>query len=166
MDRRFTAYNIDELKQPFPILMPFNADLDNRQGQHITYRTTRDYHELYMINQDVSLTRQKYGYPTHFIAVEAIIVTYNNIPLNANSGTKFTYQIIIATDYQNTFAIVNYDRIDSNGKVIGISENGRVIDYISTQYHRDLTWASNVGQPGKHIILLTKKRYEGCLLLL
>ena len=163
MDHRFTRYDFNELKQQFPILLPFNTDLDNRQGQHITYRTTRDYYTLNMINQDISLTRRKHGYPTNFNAIEAKIVTYNEVPHYQNAGLKFTYQIIIATDYHNTFTILNYNRIDSNGNVIGVSENGCVIDYISTSSNqRDLTWTSNVGRAGKHIFLLTQQHCKGC----
>ena len=165
MDTRIDLYIRPTLDQTFPIIIPFNMDFVNSHaGQHIAYRTTRDYRTLIRVNQDISLTRGKSGYPSNFKTAEAIIVTYNRIPRYMHPNTKFTYQIIIATDYQNTFVILNYDRIDSNGDGIGISENGCVIDYIlnRSNQQRELTWTSNVGRAGKHIFLMTQRHCKGC----
>ena len=115
---------------------------------------------LRMINQDISLTRGKSGYSSNFKAEEAIIVTYNEIPKYRQRNIRFTFQAVIATDYNNTFSILNYKRLDQNGKVdfydpyCSNSEN--LTNLLNTTA---LQSTSNVGVRGKHIYLLTPK---GC----
>ena len=79
---------------------------------------------------------------------EAIIVTFDNIPLHRNRNMKFKYQLIIATDYTDTVAVFNYERLDTAGSYIGFSD--RACHFVSKRY-------SNIGAPGKHIIMLTQQ---------
>ena len=127
-------------------------------GQNILYRTAKDSSTLKMINQDISLALGKDGNPTKFNASEAIVVTYNDIPRYGNTGRRFKYQAVIATDYTTTFAILNYDRLDLNGNVVGYSEPGpcRVSkQFIESSDRTVLTRTSNVGIPGKHVHMVS-----------
>ena len=120
-----------------------------------------------LIDQDISLALGKPGNPFTFNASEAIVVTFNNIQRYANAAKRFKYQVIIATDYTNTFAILNYDRVDEKGRgLVGYGDPGpcRVTKrFSSTSDDTILTRTSNVGRPGKHIHLLTVEGVDDCV---
>ena len=156
MDKQTSQINI-KLNQDFPILIPYNVDLENH-GQNILYRTTKDSYTLKLIDQDISLTLEKSKNYSRFDATEAIIVTFDNIPQYGNTN-RFKYQVIIATDYTDTFAILNYERLDGNGNEVGFSDPScNYLKRFTTSSNKTvLTNTSNVGIPGKHIFLLTQK---------
>ena len=118
MDEQTSQINI-KLHQNFPILIPYNLDLVNH-GQNILYRTTKDPIILKLIDHDISLTLEKSKNYSRFDATEAIIVTFDNIQRYRNTN-RFKYQVVIATDYTYTFAILMSDwmRTETNlGSVI------------------------------------------------
>ena len=155
MDKQTRQINI-KLHQDFPILIPYNLDLKNH-GQNILYRTTKDPITLMLIDQDISLALEKYEHYSKFVATEAIIVTFDNIQRFGNTNNQFKYQVIIATDYTNTFVILNYERLDENGNEFGFSDPScNYSKQFTTPSDKTvLTNTSNVGIPGKHIFLLT-----------
>ena len=135
------------------------------EGQNILYRTAKDLSTLKMIDQDISLALGKDGNPSKFNASEAIIVTYNDIPRYSNTGIRYKYQIVIATDHTTTFAILNYDRLDSNGNAVGYSEPGACgvsKKFTESSNRTVLTQTSNVGRPGKHVHLLSNDSVDDC----
>ena len=156
MDTNFGSRNI-KLQQDFPILIPYNLDLYNH-GQNILYRTTKDPITLKLIDQDISLALEKSKNYSRFDATEAIIVTFDNIPRYNNNQSRFKYQAVIVTDYTNTFAILNYGRLDENGDEVGFSDPScKYLKRFTTLSDKTvLTNTSNVGIPGKHIFLLTQ----------
>ena len=96
----------------------------------------------------------------NFFPTEAIIVTYDNVPKYQNPSIKFKYQVIIATDYRSTYAIVNYERLDTSGNRIGYGDPScHAFQEFTTRgrYQTELTKISNVGIPGRHVYLLTKQ---------
>lgn len=141
-------------------------DLDNRNNG-ILYRTTKDLKTLNLIDQDISLALGKPGNPSSFNATEAIVVTYNDIQRYGDSSKRFKYQVVIATDYTNSFTILNYDRLDQKGRgPVGFSDPGpcRVSKrFLNSSDERTLTQTSNVGRPGKHIHLLTVEEVDDCV---
>lgn len=148
------------MKHPFPVIIPYNLDTDNRAGQHILYRTTKDPNTLRVINTAIRyLILGKPGNPSYFNAVEAIVVTYNNIPKYGDSSKIFKYQVVITTDYTNTFAILNYDRLDESGNINGFSEPVCNVSkhFITSSDKTVLSSTSNVGISGIHIFLMTSK---------
>ena len=156
MDTNFGSSNI-KLHQDFPILIPYNLDLENH-GQNILYRTTKDPITLMLIDQDISLALKNYKHHSKFVATEAIIVTFDNIPRYGKiKFYRFKYQVVIVTDYTNTFAILNYERLDVNGNEVGFSDPScNYLKRFTTSSDKTvLTNTSNVGIPGKHISLLT-----------
>ena len=128
-------------------------------GQNILYGTASSSYTFKVINQEISLALGRSGNPSSFNATEAIIITYDDIPHYVNRYTLFKYQAVIATDYTNTFAILNYERLDRNGNAIGYSDPScNFHKYFATSSDQtDLTRTSNVGIPGKHIFLLTRQ---------
>ena len=139
----------------------------NNRGRHIFYRTAKDSYTLGFVDKDISLALGQAGNPLRFNATEAIIVTYNDIPRYGSTSNRFKYQVVIATDYTNTFTILNYDRLDINGNDnVGYSDTGqcRVTKrFTSSSNKRTLTITSNVGRPGKHIHLLSRKTTDDCI---
>lgn len=153
------------MRQRFSVIIPYNLDLIN-SGRHILYRTTKDILILYLIDRDISLALGKQGNPSTFNASEAIIVTYNNIHRFGDESKRFKYQVVIATDYTNTFAILNYDRLDLNSNEVGFSEplscHQFTKKFTDLSDKRVLNRTSNVGRPGKHIHLLNVKNENKC----
>ena len=155
MDKKLVGANI-RLYQDFPILVPYVADFVN-YGRNIMYRETTDYRILRLIDQDISLVNKSEG---RFHSYSAIIVTYDNIQLHRDHTKRFSYQVVIATDYSNTFAIINYGRLDGNSGDVGFTDPGR---YSTKRFlspsadKRILTNFSNVagGSPGKHVYKLS-----------
>ena len=157
MDKNFGSNSNIKLHQDFPILIPYNLDLENH-GQNILYRTTKDPITLMLIDQDISLALKNYKHHSKFVATEAIIVTFDNIPRYGKiKFYRFKYQVVIVTDYTNTFAILNYERLDVNGNEVGFSDPScNYLKRFTTSSDKTvLTNTSNVGIPGKHISLLT-----------
>ena len=156
MDTNFGSRRNIKLQQDFPILIPYNLDLENH-GQNILYRTTKNPYTLKLIDQDISLALEKSKNYSRFDATEAIIVTFDNIPRYGNKKIRFKYQAVIATDYTNTFAILNYEKLDENGKEVGFSDPSCNYSkqFTTSSDKTILTSTSNVGIPGKHIFLLT-----------
>ena len=136
--------------------------MDNRI-RNIFYRSTSDPHTLNLIDQDITLALGEPGNPSTFKTAEAIIVTYNNVPKYGDSSKKFKYQVVIATDYTNTFAILNYDRLDESGSIVGYSDPLCNVwrHFTTSSDKRVLTRTSNVGVLGKHVYLLTSKNCLG-----
>ena len=138
--------------------------MDNR-NKDIFWRTTKDQNTLKLINQDISLAVGNPGNPSRFNTTEAIIVTYDNVPKYLDSTKRFKFQVVIATDYTNTFAILNYDRLDESGGVVGYGDSGYCTStkiFTDSLDTRTLNQTSNVGRPGKHIHLLTVKDVKHC----
>ena len=156
MDTNFGSHRNIKLHQNFPILIPYNLDLWNH-GQNILYRTTKDPITLKLINQDISLALEKYEHHSRFDATEAIIVTFDNILRFGNAGSRFKYQAVIVTDYTNTFAILNYERLDENSYEVGFSDPffNYSKQFTTSSDKTVLTKTSNVRIPGKHVFLLT-----------
>ena len=157
--------SVDEsLKHVDPILVPYNIRMHNR-NKDIFYRITLDPRTLNLIDQDISLTLGRPGNPSTFKTTKAIIVTYNNVPKYGDSSKRFKYQVVIATDYTNTFAILNYDRLDESGGIVGYGDSGyctKTRTFTDSSDTRTLNRTSNVGRPGKHIYLLTVKDVKYC----
>ena len=137
------------------MLVPFNIDMNNA-GRHIYFRKTRNYHTMNRISQEIPYWISY----ERFRPIQAIIVTFDNIPQYGRWFNKFKYQVIIATDFNSTYAIFNYERLDMSGYDIGFSDPSCHAFQNFTGYGRnqtDLTRTSNVGIPGRHVYLLTKQ---------
>ncbi|XP_066922095.1 uncharacterized protein [Clytia hemisphaerica] len=139
------------LTSNYTVLIPYNIDMVSN-GRDISYRTTRDQYILNQVDKDIALS-----VGNQFKSKEAIIITLNNVQIYDEPNVLVKYQVVIATDYKKTFAILNYERIDKEGFLnIGLSDPPAC--KTSRRFNIDakrLTTSSNVGRQGKFIFLLT-----------
>ena len=155
----------------YSTLVPFNYEMRS-YGRNILYRATKDQNMLILIDRDIALLPRQQNTISAFKSKEAIIITFNSVPYSKSQNIVFRYQVVIATDYKNTFTIFNYMRIDRpsfENIGIGYSEpNGNIS---CTQYERfningdKLTTTSNVGIAGKFVFSLNNdcNKYKGIL---
>jgi hypothetical protein len=93
----------------------------------------------------------KMGYPSAtFNGTRAIVVTWHNLPLMFTKNNLIhTFQAIVVSDNKNqTYAIINYGRLDSRSDFIGIvplQEFSNAINFDGNRFN------SNVNQPGRFI---------------
>ena len=125
-------------------------------GNDILYRTTKDQITLRLIDGDIALSKTT----PSFKSKEAIIITFNNVSYYKDRDILFRYQVVITTDYKNTYTIFNYDRMDrASYDNIGYAEpDGRVSCTPYKHFNvngNKLTTTSNVGFPGKFVFSLT-----------
>ena len=127
-------------------------------GSDVFYRTTSDKTILQAVDKDIALIlgKQK-GTPSTFNASSAIIITFDNIQSLGLSSVLFKYQTVIATDFKNTFAIVDYERLDGDGIEIGFYEVycKHLKRFTGSSESKQLVDDTNVGIPGKQVHLLT-----------
>jgi len=127
-------------------------------GSDIFYRTTNDKTILQAVDKDIALIlgKQK-GTPSTFNATSVIIITFDNIQALRSSFILFKYQTVIATDFKNTFTIVDYERLDTNGKEAGFYEVQckHLKRFASPFLNKQLVTNTNIGIPGKQVHLMT-----------
>ena len=141
------------------LLVPYNLDLVSN-GLDTFYRRTKDQEILSLIDRDVAKSpQQTQGDPSKFNSTEAVIITFNNVQKYGDSDIRFKYQVIIVTDYQKTFTVLNYERLDEDSDtMVGFSDYlacKHTARFFKYQDRRTLLTTSNVGEPGKHVFLLT-----------
>ena len=141
------------LTSTYTVLIPYNNDMISN-GRDILYRTTKDQNILNLIDQDIALSLEN---PSHFKSKEAIVITFNDIQLYDYPNTLFKYQAVIASDYKNTFTILNYERMDKEGFAnIGFADPPACKKSRTFNIDRKrLTTSSNVGRQGKFVYLLS-----------
>ena len=142
----------------YSTLVPFNYEMRS-YGRDILYRSTKDQNILKLIDRDIGLPHQQNS-TSFFKSKEAIIITFNNVRYYDYRNILFRYQVVIASDYNSTYTIFNYDRLDRQSyDNIGYVEPDAT--FSCTPYKRfnlnrnNLTKSSNVGQPGKFVFRLT-----------
>lgn len=147
IDKRMTSVR-PNLRDGYPVIAPYNLDLI---GDRILYRKTTRRNEMTIINDDV---RRLIGTSrTSFYANEAIIVTFNNVPGYRNRNNSFKFQVVIATDYTDTYAIFNYGRVDNQANLIGFNDPSCCLEKVLKS--SNINRRSNVGITGKHVFKLS-----------
>ena len=94
---------------------------------------------------------------TPFSAKTATIVTYIDLEEEGNPAHTNTFQVIIATDFKETYVIFIYKHLDSTSAVAGFSENTCNLFSLplsNTTSSDDLVKRSNTGVPGKFVYRL------------
>ncbi|XP_057295079.1 uncharacterized protein LOC130623591 isoform X2 [Hydractinia symbiolongicarpus] len=128
------------------------TDLDTSRGGNIYYRETTSQQILSRATTDVRKTGA-----TSFTARRALLVSY--ILVNAyRSSSRNTFQAVITTDGNFTYAIMNYERLDSRSALTGYTEgfcNYRIFAPSSSSY--TLSSTSNIGRRGRHVYQLTNQ---------
>ncbi|RNA26539.1 sushi domain-containing 2-like [Brachionus plicatilis] len=140
------------------IIAPFWTDIDITKGGEIYHREITDQTTLDQISHEIS------GSFARFVAIWAYLVTWHEVApfLSDNSTHRNTFQVLITTNGFNSYAILNYKKLEwSLSKNIPVhaqaginAGDGIKFDSISgslTQNVIDLTQKSNVDILGKWI---------------
>lgn len=92
----------------------------------------------------------------NFTANHAVIVTYVNVV--DYEGYTNTFQGVIVSDGNITYAVLKYERIDSEDGIVGFSEPFcSSYRLINKERSREIMIGSNTDQLGKYVLQLTTK---------
>ncbi|XP_057299239.1 uncharacterized protein LOC130629879 isoform X2 [Hydractinia symbiolongicarpus] len=144
------------LPSPYMILAPYNLDFDTTKGGNIFYRES---YEPEVLNQATVDIRKRLNSES-FVAKQAAVITYENVPLRSNISLLHTFQVILVRDPYYTYAILNYVRLDANGAMCGYSIRSCACE--SFEYFPDskkLAQSSNVDIEGKSIYTISSYSY-------
>lgn len=89
-----------------------------------------------------------------------MIVSYIHVASHNNPTERHTFQVILASDGTDTYAILNYKVLGTDGATVGVAERycGWTRFLEQTKSSRSLTASSNVGVNGKYVYLLTSRK--------
>ena len=155
MNRAVTTYGVSLPYKYSAVIAPYTIDLDTRSSGIIYYRETFDSQTLSRATQDIYIFNNR---SSTFKARQVVVISYINVPGYSNRYSQHTFQVVLASDGNTTYSILNYERLDVSGAVTGFSEgtcNFRT--FISSKSSsRNLAKTSNAGRTGRHIYKLTK----------
>ncbi|XP_057297435.1 uncharacterized protein LOC130628517 isoform X2 [Hydractinia symbiolongicarpus] len=131
------------------VMAVYNMETPFKDGIINSYHMNQS-HLLKAANKDISRYSLK-----SFFANQIIVVNYIGVKYQSKAHT---FQAVFATDGNQTYVILNYYRLESNGATVGFSERacGHRLYYNSTK-SKSLAHTSNVGMPGRHVLLLTTR---------
>ena len=123
-----------------------------KSGQ-IFYRLTNNTDILSQATKDVQLFTNN----DTFTALNAIVISYIEVTFKDLTKPN-TFQLVLATDYINTYGIFNYDHLDENKGTTGYSDTKCSWDLLR-EYQKvyELSYFSDGDVNGRHVILLTSK---------
>eukprot|EP00111_Clytia_hemisphaerica_P020369 TCONS_00060002-protein len=112
-----------ELTLPYtePVLAVSATDYNTEQAGNIYYQVTKSAKVMEKVAKDVN---EFYGTHNSFRPDHVVIVTWENVPSVANPNKRNTFQAVIASDSQQTFAIYCYQRLQSE-PVIGFYDGDK-----------------------------------------
>lgn len=131
------------------VMAVYNMETPFKDGIINSYHMNQS-HLLKAANRDILRYSLK-----SFFANQIIVVNYIGVKYQSRAHT---FQAVFATDGNQTYAILNYYRLESNGATVGFSERacGHHLYYNGTM-SKSLAHTSNIGMPGRHILLLTTR---------
>ena len=101
---------------------------------------------------------RRMGTSENFNPKMAVIVTYVNVSSYGNSNLEHTFQMVLATDYFESYVILLYKKLDSNGAVTGFNEK-TCDNFLATSrspYSNLLVSNSNVNISGMFVYKLSQ----------
>lgn len=135
------------------LLAVYNQDFDTSLGGKIYYRESLEESILSRANRDVART-----HVTNFTATQSVVVTFVDVTtlLATNETNKF--QVVLASDGYDTYAIMTYHRLEILSGLVGYSElNCDWAEFASREISVKLSSTSNIEQTGVHVFPLTTK---------
>ncbi|XP_057313363.1 uncharacterized protein LOC130654766 [Hydractinia symbiolongicarpus] len=131
---------------------PFQLNIYN--GGAIYFRESFNQADLDAVNEDIA----RYNNHRNFSARNVIVVSYVNIATEQKPSRGNTFQAVLATDGYETYAILNYQSLDSAFAYVAYYELacGSKL-FASILNSRKLQKQTNVGIQGRHVHLLTSK---------
>ncbi|XP_057308416.1 uncharacterized protein LOC130646248 isoform X2 [Hydractinia symbiolongicarpus] len=99
---------------------------------------------------------------TPFSAKHLLLVTFSNVKKGIWDPRYFTFQAVLASDGNETFAILNYFKLEGDATYIGHEEEFCLNSiFYQSLGSTELVHTSNVGIPGRHVFKLTSE--IGCI---
>lgn len=99
---------------------------------------------------------------TPFSAKHLLVVIFTNVKKGIWNQRKFTFQAVLASDGNETFAILNYFKLEGDATYIGHFEDFcQDSIFYESLGSTELVHTSNVGIPGRHVFKLTSE--IGCI---
>ncbi|KAK3852669.1 hypothetical protein Pcinc_040754 [Petrolisthes cinctipes] len=147
----------------YPVIAPFYSDVDTTEAGKVWYRETSD---------PATVSRAKFDIQEHFSGMEEFdptgifIVTWDGVgPYSQRSDRVNTYQLVILTDSEDSYAIFHYadgglqwlqgdgknpSLPDARGQAGIMSGDGRsfILEHSGMDQVRSLDKLSNCGSPG------------------
>lgn len=124
--------------------MDFNTSL---KGQ-VFYREIFDTVILRRASLDIRKKTKK-----HFFANHAVIVTYVGVSTQKNPESENTFQLVLASDGNNSHTIFNYIRLDLAGATSGYQIRHYTERFLQSPKSSDmLARSSNIGIGGQFVL--------------
>ena len=156
--------SVDGLRLPYKhtVLFIYGVDLYATKDP-IWYRTTNNASILNRADEDIRKISKD-----NFTSKYAVIITFVNIPYFPESKNKQTFQAVLASDYSQTYIILNYLQLTVQGTAgLQLIENvcnlNETKTFVEFERSRCLTETSNIGIKGRHVHLLPSEICEGNL---
>lgn len=153
-DNELTSVTSSFPSQISKTIAPYLSDIDTSKNGNIYFRQTNDTYVLSSIQRDLNIL------DFHVFLTWAFIVTWNEVAPFAYSSLnipKNTFQLVLATDGQNSFAIFNYGLLQwENDFVAGIKNEYRKSFNIISNSSKTLMSESNANFQGKWIYQVDK----------
>ncbi|XP_057299762.1 uncharacterized protein LOC130630320 [Hydractinia symbiolongicarpus] len=135
------------------LLAVYNQDFDTSLGGKIYYRESLEESILSRANRDVART-----HVTNFTATQSVVVTYVDVTTLLATNETNTFQVVLASDGYDTYAIMTYHRLEILSGLVGYSElNCDWAEFASREISVKLSSTSNIEQTGVHVFPLTTK---------
>lgn len=162
--------------QSYAYIAPYNVRLSVNNTNNIFFRKVhwrKDKSTAKLIKDDITLFlnkkenkgkyRTKHGHVYQFKWFEAFVITYDDVTEFNAPQNKFKFQAVLATDYEMTFLILNYDwLLPTNAMFSGYYDplcNKREI-FAPADNTISLANESNVGKRGKHVFMLSSPHQQ------
>ncbi|XP_042565292.1 sushi, nidogen and EGF-like domain-containing protein 1 [Clupea harengus] len=111
------------------IIAPFWTDLDNRESGNISYQQYTSGDVLQTATQDIS----SYFPNVTFTASWVFVATWDRVAYFPNTGTETTFQVVLISDSEMTFILMNYGDIAPTSRQVQIG-----YDTISSTHYGSL----------------------------
>lgn len=126
-------------------------------GGKIYYRVSREQEILSMSSMDVG----KLGI-RNYNATQTLIVTYVNVSAHGKYKEKHTFQTILTTNGNDTYAVLIYNRLSSSNAITAFAEGHCMSKTFNTSdTSRLMLSSSNIQENGKFVFLLTTSQCRG-----
>ena len=145
-----------EIEIPYhqPVISIYGTDLySNSTVGTIFYRQTKSLRLLEEASYDISVYINKV-----FTAISSVVITFDDVGQFADKSLKHTFQIVLATNGNETYGIFNYRTLESGNVVTGFYGSDcyfKILKNKSTSMN--LVNDTNIDLKGTQVHLLTKK---------
>ncbi|XP_049329391.1 alpha-tectorin-like [Astyanax mexicanus] len=134
------------------IIAPFWTDIDNRGNGVISYQQYSSGDVLTQATQDIN----QYFPQIHFSATWVFVATWDRVAYYSYSGTETSFQVVLISDGQLSFVLMNYGHIAPTGRGVQAGYDTSDSSYYFSipgsfqhNYNNDFTYTSNVNVTGR-----------------